>query len=109
MSYKELFTQIYEGYKFGGTNESRSGLGSTLEETSGLRDKIKLLIREKNIKSVVDIPCGDFNWMKEIVFSFENYIGGDIVPQCIIENNERYSNSRIKFIDSPMFLVKCLC
>ena len=99
MSYKEIFTQIYEGYKFGGTNESRSGLGSTLEETNILRDKIKLLIREKNIKSVVDVPCGDFNWMKEIVFSFENYIGGDIVSQCIIENNERYSNSRIKFID----------
>ena len=92
MSYKELFTQIYEGYKFGGTNESRSGLGSTLEETSGLRDKIKLLIREKNIKSVVDIPCGDFNWMKEIVSEFKYYRGVDIVKDLIKANKEKYKN-----------------
>ena len=34
-----------------------------------------------------------------MAFRFENYIGGDIVPQYVKENNERYGNSRIKFID----------
>lgn len=98
MSYREVFTNIYENHGFGSL-ESRSGPGSTLEETKKLRDKIKTLIKEKNIKSVVDIPCGDFNWMKEIVFNFESYIGGDIVEKAIEENNEKYSNSRIKFIN----------
>ena len=73
MSYKEVFTNIYENYGFGST-ESRSGPGSTLEETKVLREKIRSLVIEKNIKSVVDIPCGDFHWMKEIVSSFESYI-----------------------------------
>jgi hypothetical protein len=98
MSYKNIFTEIYENYGFGSL-ESRSGTGSTLEETKLLRDKIKFVINEKNIKSVVDIPCGDFNWMKEIVYNFESYIGGDIVDNAVISNNEKYGNSKIKFIN----------
>lgn len=98
MSYKNVFTSIYENYGFG-SSESRSGPGSELGETRLLREKIKDLVKEKNIKSVVDIPCGDFNWMKEIVFSFESYIGGDIVEEAVKTNNEKYSNSKIKFID----------
>ena len=98
MSYKNVFTNIYENFGFGST-ESRSGPGSTLEETKLLREKIKDLIKEKNIKSVVDIPCGDFHWMKEIVFNFESYIGGDIVEEAVKTNNEKYSNSKIKFIN----------
>jgi hypothetical protein len=98
MQYKEVFTDIYDNYGFGSL-ESRSGPGSTLDETKYLREKIKEVVREKNIKSVIDIPCGDFNWMKEIVFSFDSYIGGDIVEKAIEENNNKYSNSRIKFIN----------
>lgn len=97
MNYKNVFEEIYENNGFGSL-ESKSGPGSTLEETKKLREKIKNLIKDKNIKSVVDIPCGDFNWMKEIVFNFDSYIGGDIVEQAIEENNKRYSNSSIKFI-----------
>lgn len=97
MSYKEVFSGIYENYGFGST-ESRSGPGSTLEETRLLREELKKLIIEKGIKSVVDIPCGDFHWMKEIVFNFDYYTGGDIVEKAIETNNEKYGNSRIKFI-----------
>jgi hypothetical protein len=98
MQYKETFSNIYDTFGFGST-ESRSGPGSTLEETKLLREKIKELVLEKNIKSVVDIPCGDFHWMKEIVFNFESYIGGDIVDKCVQENNEKYNSPRIKFIN----------
>jgi hypothetical protein len=98
MSYKEIFSGIYDNFGFGSL-ESRSGPGSTLEETRFLRDRLKDLVKQYEIKSVVDIPCGDFHWMKEIVFSFDSYIGGDIVEQCIKTNNEEYGNKRIKFID----------
>lgn len=96
--YKQVFSNIYRDYGFGG-DESHSGPGSTLEETKNLRESIVKLAKEKGIKTIVDIPCGDFNWMKEIVFRFERYSGGDIVPECIRENNEKYSNSRIKFFE----------
>ena len=96
-NYKNIFTEIYDNNGFGSI-ESKSGPGSTLDETKNLREKIKSIVKDKNIKSVVDIPCGDFNWMKEIVFSFESYIGGDIVEKAIEENNRKYSNSVINFI-----------
>jgi hypothetical protein len=96
MDYKNIFSSIYDTYGFGG-EESRSGPGSTLYETERLREKIKNLVKYRNLKSVVDIPCGDFNWMKEIVDSFEEYHGGDIVPACIEENNKNYSSEKIKF------------
>lgn len=98
MSYKDVFSGIYENFGFGST-ESRSGPGSTLSETAILREKIRQLVRHKDIKTVVDIPCGDFNWMKEIVFNFETYTGGDIVEQCVASNNDRYGSSRIRFIN----------
>ena len=96
MDYKNIFSTIYDTYGFGG-DESRSGPGSTLYETEKLREKIKNLVKYKDIKSVVDIPCGDFNWMREIVESFELYHGGDIVSQCIDENTKKYASDRISF------------
>ena len=94
---KNIFTQIYENYGFGSI-ESRSGPGSDLRETENIREKIIEIIKDKNIKTVADIPCGDWNWMKEISHVFENYIGGDIVEKCIEENNQKYGNENIKFV-----------
>jgi SAM-dependent methyltransferase len=98
MMYKDIFSSIYENYGFGST-ESRSGPGSTLSETEKLRKKIVDLVKNYDIKSVLDIPCGDFNWMKEIVDNFYYYTGGDIVDKCIISNNENYSRYNINFIN----------
>jgi hypothetical protein len=98
MSYKEVFSSIYTNYGFGST-ESRSGPGSTLDETKNLREKIVKLVDRYEIKSVLDIPCGDFNWMKEIVHHFKHYTGGDIVEDCINTNQSLYGKDEISFIN----------
>lgn len=95
---KDIFSNVYENWGFGGWPESRSGPGSTLEETASIRNAIRKLVTEKQIKTVVDIPCGDFNWMKEIVYGFEKYTGGDIVPD-LIKANQKYANQIINFIE----------
>ena len=48
---KEVFTNIYQSWGFGG-DESRSGPGSSLDETEQIRNQIRKLVREKNIKTV---------------------------------------------------------
>ena len=96
--YKDIFSSIYTNYGFGST-ESRSGPGSTLEETKHLREKIVKLVDKYEIKSVLDIPCGDFNWMKEIVHHFKHYTGGDIVEDCIKTNESLYGKDNINFIN----------
>ena len=93
--HKQEFTQLYENNGFGG-EESKSGPGSSLRDTSIVRTKLSQFIKEKNIQSIVDIPCGDFNWMKEVVGDC-SYLGGDIVEELIESNNKKYSTDKIKF------------
>lgn len=98
MSYKDIFSSIYTNFGFGG-NESRSGPGSTLNETENIRPKIVDLVKKYEINSVLDVPCGDLNWMKEIAHNFQKYTGGDIVEDCVIRNQKLYSKENINFIN----------
>lgn len=88
MSDYGVFDSIYKGNLWGG-RQSRSGTGSDLEETVKIREGIPKLIEVLDVKSVLDIPCGDFNWWKDMKLDVE-YIGGDIVDDIIKDNLEKY-------------------
>lgn len=51
---------------------------------------------ELEVSGLLDIGCGDFNWMKEIVLP-TYYLGVDIVPEISEVNNLNYGSERIKF------------
>lgn len=97
---KDIFTAIYK-HSLWGDSESVSGAGSDLESTKKIRKAIPKLIREKNIKTILDIPCGDFFWMKEMELEVEKYIGADIVSE-LIEGNKKYENERISFLEMDL-------
>src|ERR1044072_7300935 len=65
MSTQEVFTDIFRSNRWGGTS-SVSGSGSDLEQTRVLRRELPSLVQELQINTLLDIPCGDFNWMKEV-------------------------------------------
>lgn len=93
-----VFTRIYET-NWWGSGESVSGTGSTLAYTANLREKLPVLFEKLGVRKVFDAPCGDFNWMRHVVQSYEvDYIGGDIVPQLIDRNTEVYQNDRTRFV-----------
>lgn len=94
-STKDVFTEIYDTNTWG-DEESRSGAGSNLEETRRVRKELPELIEEYAISSMLDIPCGDFHWMKDVPIKELLYTGADIVPD-IIRGNSKYENSLIKF------------
>jgi hypothetical protein len=73
------------------SKESVSGTGSELEITKDLRLGLQNLLKKYNIKSMLDAPCGDFNWMKEMDLSNIKYIGADIVPEIIEKNKSLYN------------------
>ena len=91
-----VFTNIFKT-NYWGSSESFSGEGSTMSSTENLRGDLIEIIKKYNIKTILDIPCGDFNWMRTIVNNFESYTGCDIVLDIINSNNEKYSNEKIKF------------
>jgi SAM-dependent methyltransferase len=96
---KEVFAQIYEG-NFWKDTESRSGRGSNLEQTETIRKVLPALFEELAIKTLLDIPCGDFYWFNLMWADLPKglaYLGADIVPELIAKNLQGYSSDRIFF------------
>ncbi len=111
-SVQEIFIEIYEkGYWR--TAETVSGNGSDLGETETLRRELPGLLQKFGIKTLLDLPCGDFNWMRHTDLSGIQYIGADIVPEMIAANNQKFSAPNINFrkldlITDPLPLVDCI-
>ena len=79
LSSKERFREIYLRGTWGGT-ESASGPGSSVEETRVLRRVLPDILRDMSVRSMLDIPCGDFHWMQHVDLSGVDYVGADVVP-----------------------------
>lgn len=88
----ELFN-VMHAVNYWGCSESVSGGGSTLASTETLRTELPKIITTLNIKSLLDAPCGDFNWMKALNLPIEKYYGVDIVHDLIKNNQSLYENS----------------
>ncbi|RYG98900.1 MAG: class I SAM-dependent methyltransferase [Alphaproteobacteria bacterium] len=89
------FARIHET-NYWANGESLSGEGSTMEATQHVREALEDFIREKQIPSMLDVPCGDFNWMRHVKMDIP-YIGGDIVEAIALRNQANYGNERRKF------------
>ncbi len=93
--------QFDEAFKTGvwtGTGESVSGDGSSLAATEKLRATLPRAVEELAVKTLLDVPCGDWNWMSQVDLPLERYIGGDIVNLLIRQNQERFSDPRRTFL-----------
>ncbi len=93
---KEIFDEIHKENKWGSC-ETVSGHGSTLYETKTIRKEIPKLLKQFKIKSVLDAPCGDLNWIKHIKKNICDYFGVDIVEDLIKNNRKEYGSKKTKF------------
>ena len=91
-SQQATFTDIYRSNAWGNP-ESVSGPGSTVARGADFQDDLAALIDRWQIRSVVDAPCGDFNWMRHVLADRDlSYIGIDIV-EALVEGNARVHGS----------------
>lgn len=79
---EKLFSEIHANSSWG-RGESVSGSGSSLEQTLNIRKALPALFSELEIHNLLDAPCGDVNWIREINGALNTYIGVDIVPRLI--------------------------
>ncbi len=86
---KEAFTYIYNTNHWNG-QESISGGGSDAMHTKIVIKSINVLVKELEIKSILDVPCGDFAWMQYVNLLDAEYIGGDIVDDLITDNIKKF-------------------
>ncbi len=95
---EERFTHFYKANRWG-NEESRSGPGSTLEYTRDLRTDLQKLFGILGVKSILDAPCGDYNWFRFVDRDADvRYIGGDIVAPLVHENQRRFANDNTTFV-----------
>jgi SAM-dependent methyltransferase len=95
--HKQVFTEIHRRNVWGAT-ESVSGVGSSLERTAVFRDELIRLLAELEIKSLLDAPCGDFNWMQRVAPVVPQYLGIDIVEELIARNQKLYATNAVSFL-----------
>lgn len=93
----EIFAGIFKE-NIWKNEESVSGLGSSLEQTGEIIRLLPEVLTKFNIKSFLDIPCGDFNWIQKINMDDISYTGADIVEDIIAANNKKYASEKRKFV-----------
>ncbi|HPM74286.1 MAG TPA: hypothetical protein PLA71_01025 [Saccharofermentans sp.] len=94
---KEKFETIYKTNKWGST-ESISGPGSEVAITEMLRKHLIEFIKKEGIRRIVDVGCGDFNWMKLVLAELDvEYKGFDIVEELVAINNDKWANKKTSF------------
>jgi hypothetical protein len=93
---RDIFERIYDKNLWGDP-ESVSGGGSGTAATDAIRRDLPSLFKRYSITSLLDAPCGDFQWMKHVAGSLERYTGVDIVRDLVERNTRLYGTDRIRF------------
>jgi hypothetical protein len=91
-----VFEYIHHNNHWGAT-DSVSGPGSGAEQTLQLVQAIPELLRELSVETLLDLPCGDFQWMQSLTLPIKRYLGGDIVSALVELNQYRYGNATRSF------------
>lgn len=94
-----VFEQIYRR-NFWGSDQSRSGLGSEQEFTRQYRIELTALLRERNVRTIFDAPCGDLNWMDDLLRELPlAYSGGDISQSVVDDVLKKFPGRDVRRFD----------
>ena len=83
--------------KWSADGESISGAGSGMEATRSLREVLPGVLVELEVKRILDVPCGDWNWMRNVDLPVDHYFGGDLVESIVLRNRERFGRPGVEF------------
>ena len=100
----QYFQDIYKKRLFG-KSTSASGPGSSLDATRVIREFIVELFDQYRIRTVADIPCGDFLWFRAMELKDLKYTGFDIVPELITELREEFPRQQFDIHDATSDLL----
>jgi SAM-dependent methyltransferase len=101
-SAEEVFTEIYEQNRWGGSQgEFYSGTGSADERTvSAYVSSVSERATSEGFRGLtfVDLGCGDFRVSRLLRPLCSHYIGVDIVAPLIGRNTEQYADATTRFV-----------
>ena len=92
----EVFTAIHSENAWG-NSESKSGEGSEVKQARELIESLPEFLKKHQLHSLLDLPCGDFNWMEHVDYGSTTYTGADIVENIINRNQQLYASEQRVF------------
>jgi len=100
MNLTSIFENIYENKKWGinFANMGSSGPGSHISQVKEYMLILQEFLDNNNVKSVIDIGCGDFQFMRHMNLKNVQYTGIDCVEKLIIFNKKHFEKENITFL-----------
>lgn len=96
MDATSLFSGIYSEDRWNGG----SGPGSTPAFCQPVAEFLAAYIRDNRIRSLVDLGCGDFQWMPTVLAETGvTYCGLDVVPAVIARHRAAWPGRRFDVVD----------
>src|SRR4051794_14335323 len=80
-----------------GSEETQSGLGSSLDATAQVRAALEQVCRNYGVNTLLDLPCGDVSWIHRANLPIREYIGGDIVAAIVEQNRTRDELRQLRY------------
>ena len=88
----EVFARIYEADDWDGG----SGEGSARDATVSYREVLDRVIQSWDVRTVVDVGCGDWQLGELVDWSPVRYVGWDVVP-AVVEANKQKFGHKVEF------------
>ncbi len=100
ISNASIFSSIYERGEWGvdGNNKGHSGTGSDPQNAKMYITFLQSFLAENNIKSVVDLGCGDWRIGKLVNWDGIKYLGVDVVDSVISQNSKNFASPTVTFV-----------
>ncbi len=96
---EDIFSDIYKKNTWGGKpGEFYSGSGTHNPDVQRYIDTVRAFIKEKNVKSVLEIGCGDFHISSKIIEGLNvTYTGTDVVEEMMKHHQGKFGRESISF------------
>jgi len=75
-----------------------SGVGSDLETTRAVAAALPGVIESLSVRGMLDIPCGDFAWMRHVDIGAATYIGADIIRELVLSHERLHTTNTRRFV-----------
>ncbi len=102
-STKEMFTEVYRQNLWGANGQPVKGYysGPGSHDVKVVKDYVgcieKFIKNNPDLKSAVDLGCGDFNIGRSIAPFLDDYIGVDIVDEVVEHNRKTINIENVTF------------
>lgn len=93
----DTFRHIWRVNHWAG-KDSVSGPGSGDDQTAALRTALPELLSRYAIRTLLDVPCGDWRWMAKVPLEGIDYIGGDLLPELVEANRRQHGGPGRRFL-----------